>query len=143
MLKSRFAISALAIAAVSIIAACDQQKDVTSPEAAPVAAKQLSASQIDSIALQPDSIVTWAPAPGQCANGFLWTGCPRINYRIYAYSNGVLVAYVESRDWTSSDESVATVNNKGNADVIGAGTTTITVTYDHGRLTASATITAN
>lgn len=43
--------------------------------------------------------------------------------------------------WTSSDESVATVDQEGNVKAIGKGTATITYSIDGGKLTASCNVT--
>ncbi|MEE1055746.1 MAG: Ig-like domain-containing protein [Acutalibacteraceae bacterium] len=49
------------------------------------------------------------------------------------------VNLVDTYTWTSSDESVATVNKFGNVTAVGVGTATITVTSSNGK-TATCTV---
>jgi hypothetical protein len=132
-------------AIILLAAACSMPSEPVSNQSGELSlARSVTPSAVDSVAFysSQQNIVTWAPAPGRCAKG-LWTGCPRINYQLELYSNGVLVGYATTGVvWSSSDTSIAVINNKGTADVVGGpGTTTITATYDHGRLSTSGTIT--
>jgi hypothetical protein len=132
----------------ALLAACGPAPDaVSSAPAAPASAEPMAAravSAVDSIAfvVGQQNIVT--NAPDSCRNGS-YTGCPTIRYGdfIEGYAGGAFVGYVSGVKCTSSNTAVATLNAKCYATVIGPGQTTITVSYDKGRLTASSTITAN
>jgi hypothetical protein len=130
-------LSLLAVTLLGVIAC----SETTAPSTATLETREARALvNVDAISIAPSDLVTWAPAPGQCAKGALWTGCPRINYAVRGYVNGVFIGYLETRHWSSSNESIATITNKGRADVIGGpGVTIITATY--GGLTATTTLT--
>ena len=53
----------------------------------------------------------------------------------------LLASGVETVKWTSSDEAVATVDEKGNVTAVGAGTATITATDEVSKLTARCEVT--
>ena len=135
------------LAAIVALSACSTEspQPMSAPPEGISMAKPLSAPAIDSISIlrSMQNAVTGAPVNNDC-KGQTPTGCPELRYgdNIEGYSGGVLVGNVSGVKCTSSNPAVATVNNKCYATVVGAGSTTITITYDRGRLSTSTTLTA-
>ncbi len=142
------------LASVALLAACEPAPPAASadsatdsiagPGAAPLAARALAS--VDSIAVMSSqqNVTTWAPAsPSDCSNQKP-SGCATIRYAVQGFSAGVpLSGYLTGITCTTPDTTVVKLNNKCEAMVIGPGTATITFTYDHGRLSTTATITAS
>lgn len=99
---------------------------------------------VDSIAVMSSLRDKVINAPENCQQG-QFTGCPTFRYGdfIEGFVDGVFVGYVDRVICTSSNPAVASVDSKCYATVRGQGTTTITVSFDRGRLMTSTTLTAN